>query len=637
VSHPLVLGTAGHIDHGKTSLVYALTGIDTDRLPVEKQRGITTELGFAHLELAGQRVAMVDVPGHERFVKAMVAGAGGVDVVCMVIAADEGVMPQTREHLDICDLLGVRRGVVALTKADLVDDEWLAMVSAELRTTLAGGFLADAPIVPVSARTGAGLDALRAALADIVRTLPPRDATGVFRLPIDRVFTVRGFGTVVTGTISSGQIAVGDEIVVLPDGRAGRVRGLEVHGQAAERAPAGTRAALNLGGLDADEVARGDVVTRPGQLVPSHILDVRFRYLRAARTALPRRSKVLLHHGTTQVEARLVLADRDQLEPGQTAVAQLRIDATTPLAALPGDRFIARGFAPLADYGTTLGGGDIVRVLAAKARHGDHAAGVARLADASARDRLVDDVRMAAGAGRTLADAVVRTGQGADALRATLAALARSGELLVVGDGDGAVYLHAATVASLEQQIGAQLAAAAAAGRSSAPREEVRARLPAALPARAFDLIVEGMATRGLVVAQADTLERPPPAAAPAPAIDPLEQKVRAAYVRWGVTAPRPLDVPTELAAPAPAVKATLDRLLAGKVLVKIKPDYFLDAAVVADLRARLLAHLATHGQITPGEWKDLTGATRKHSIPLAEYFDGEKVTLRVGDIRRKR
>src|SRR5688572_9159637 len=325
--HPLVLGTAGHIDHGKTSLVHALTGIDTDRLPVEKARGITTELGFAHLDLGGKRLAVVDVPGHERFVKAMAAGAAGLDLVCMVIAADEGVMPQTREHLDICELLGVRRGLVALTKRDLVDDEWLEMATGELRTALATSFLAGAPIIPVSAKTGAGLPELRAAIGQVVAQLPPRDKAGVFRLPVDRIFTIKGFGTVVTGTVIGGEVAVGDELVVLPRRTAARVRGIEVHGEAVQAARAGLRAALNLGGVAVDDLVRGDVLAHPGAVPTSHILDVRFRYLAAAGQPLPRRSKALVHHHATQVLASLVV-DADAVAPGAEVTGQLRLDAT---------------------------------------------------------------------------------------------------------------------------------------------------------------------------------------------------------------------------------------------------------------------------------------------------------------------
>src|SRR3954466_13160431 len=236
--HPIVLGTAGHIDHGKTSLVRALTGIDTDRLPVEKARGITTELGFARLDLGERRVAVVDVSGHERFVKSMVAGATGLDLVMLVIAADEGVMPQTREHLDICDLLGVRRGLIVMTKRDLVDDEWLAMITGDVTAAVGGTFLEGAPIVPVSTKTGAGIDDLRGVLARVIDALPPRTTTGVFRLPVDRVFTVKGFGTIVTGTVLGGEVALGDELTVIPSGLAARVRGIEVHGAAVEKAVA---------------------------------------------------------------------------------------------------------------------------------------------------------------------------------------------------------------------------------------------------------------------------------------------------------------------------------------------------------------------------------------------------------------
>ncbi|HSN28809.1 MAG TPA: selenocysteine-specific translation elongation factor, partial [Kofleriaceae bacterium] len=276
---PIVLGTAGHIDHGKTSLVRALTGIDTDRLPVEKARGITTELGFARLDLGERRVAVVDVPGHERFVKSMVAGATGIDVVMLVIAADEGVMPQTREHLDICDLLGVRRGLIVLTKKDLVDEEWLGMVTGDVRAAVAGTFLESAPIVACSTRTGDGIPDLKRVIGEVIDSLPPRETAGVFRLPIDRVFTVKGFGTIVTGTVLGGRVALGDELGVIPSGLTARVRGIEVHGTAVDAAVAGHRAALNLGGVAVEDLARGEMVVHPGRVAGSHILDVELRYL----------------------------------------------------------------------------------------------------------------------------------------------------------------------------------------------------------------------------------------------------------------------------------------------------------------------------------------------------------------------
>jgi len=657
VSHPIVLGTAGHIDHGKTSLVRALTGIDTDRLPVEKARGITTELGFARLDLDGRRIAVVDVPGHERFVKSMVAGATGLDLVCLVIAADEGVMPQTREHLDICDLLGVRRGLIVLTKRDLVDDEWLELVTADVRAAVAGTFLADAPVVPVSTRTGAGLDALRAALARAIDELPPRAGGGVFRLPIDRVFTVKGFGTIVTGTVLGGEVAVGDELEVIPSGRTTRVRGIEVHGSAVERAVAGHRAALNLGGIAVDELARGELLAHPGRVAASHILDVELRYLPGAPGPLPARSKVLVHHGTAQVQATLALVARTPrtgaapdgdgptrgptpaptLAPGETGLAQLRLDQTTPLGALPGDHFIVRGFVATAAGGSTIGGGRILRVLAPRARKGEaHAAAVAAIAAAREGERLALAVKASAAAGLGVADLVRRLGRPAETLAPALATLEASGELLAVrapGVPDGQVhYLHAQSVAEIEQRITARLRDV-----EGVSREELRTQLPAALATRAYDAILAGLERRGLVATDGDRVTRADAKAATRAALAPADASVLAALDAAGIEPPRPKELPAATGLTEAQVKASLERLVGTRVVVKLKPDLFMHARVVDDLRTRLIAFLEAHGTIDAQQWKELTGTTRKFAIPLAEFFDAAKLTLRVGDVRRRR
>jgi selenocysteine-specific elongation factor len=645
MAHPIVLGTAGHIDHGKTSLVRALTGIDTDRLPVEKARGITTELGFARLDLATptgtRRVAVVDVPGHERFVKSMVAGATGLDLVCLVIAADEGVMPQTREHLDICELLGVRRGLIVLTKRDLVDsisgngEDWLAMVTGDVRAAVAGTFLADAPIVPVSTKTGAGLDDLRAILAKTIDALPPRQATGVLRLPIDRVFTVKGFGTVVTGTVLGGEVAVGDDIVVVPTGLTSRVRGIEVHGVAEPKSVAGHRAAINLGNIAVEELARGDMLVHPGRVAPSHILDVELRHLATAPATLGVRSKVLVHHGTAQVIATLALVDRDTLPPGATALAQLRLDAETPLAALPGDRFILRGFVATATHGSTLGGGAIVRVLAPRAKKGgEHAEIVARLAGARLDQRVALDVQTAAFAGRGIADLVHRLGMPANALADTLGALVAAGELLAVGDGDHAWYLHARTVADTEARILARIAAAPDPA-DGLPREELRTGLPTALPVRAYDAIVAGLERSGKVAVAGERIKKA--SARTGPTMSPTELRLAEQFKAWDLEPQRPKDVPTAVNLPEAQVRTALDKLLAAKQLVRVKSDLYVHADAIAELRTRLLGFLDAHGTIDAQQWKELTGASRKFTIPLAEYFDAEKLTLRIGDVRRKR
>jgi selenocysteine-specific elongation factor len=627
VLHPIVLGTAGHIDHGKTSLVRALTGIDTDRLPVEKARGITTELGFARLDLGDRRIAVVDVPGHERFVKSMVAGASGLDIVCLVIAADEGVMPQTREHLDICHLLGVRRGLIVLTKRDLVDEEWIALVSADVGAAVAGTFLEHAPILAVSTKTGSGIPELRAAIAAAVDELPPRTVSGVFRLPIDRVFTLKGFGTIVTGTVLGGEVALEDELAVLPRGLTARVRGINIHGAAVDQAIAGHRAALNLVGVAVEDLARGDLLAHPGRVATSHILDVEFHHLVTAPAGLGPRSKVLVHHGTTQVLATLALVGNTTLAPGQSALAQLRVAATTPLAALPGDRFIVRGFAAAKTQGSTIGGGRIIRVLAPRARaRSGHERTLATLAKARPDERLAIDIGAAAAAGLAIADLVRRLGIPADALTEPLARAVAAGELMVVGDGAHAHYLHAATIVQLERKIGELV------GGEGLPREDLRTQLPAALPVRAYDAILAGLERRG-AIAITDRVRK----SAPARTLSPIETKLDGQLRGWGVEPLRPKEMTAALAITDAQVKAALDRLVAAKLAVRVKPDLFVHAETIAALRSRLLAFLDAHRTIDAQQWKELTGASRKFTIPLAEYFDAEKVTLRVGDLRRRR
>ena len=636
-TYPIVIGTAGHIDHGKTALVRALTGIDTDRLKEEKERGITIELGFAHLDLGDRRFGVVDVPGHERFIKSMVAGAGGLDLVCLVIAADEGIMPQTREHLDICQLLGVKRGVVALTKSDLVDADWLGLVEEEVRDYLRGSFLDGAAVIPVSARTGAGLDDLRAELIRLCAEIPARSAEGTFRLPLDRVFTIHGFGTVVTGTILGGSIQTGDPVVIHPRGLEAKVRGVEVHGQPEGAARAGMRCALNLSGVGKQDLARGDVIAAPGAVAPSHLIDARFRYLRTSRGPLGRRTRVLVHHTTAQVLATLVLIDRDAMQPGEEGLVQLHLDLAAPLAALPGDHFIARGFVLQEHYGTTLGGGEVIRVHAPKLRRASEQASevVQAMARAGAAERVALEVRGAGPAGLTLDDLVRRLGSARAELAADLERLVESRELVSAGTGEGAVYLHAEPFARLEEQALGHLDAFHKDHQGDMSREELRARLPRALPVKMFDELVAALLRRGAIEAERDVVRRPAVRRPARPS--GLDADLAARFRAWGITPPRPRDVPAEIKGDPGAVRAALDRLLAAGTLVKVKPDYFIDGETLAALRARLSAHLDAHGQITPLEWKDIVGASRKYSIPLAEHFDAEKLTLRVGEIRKRR
>jgi selenocysteine-specific elongation factor len=345
----IIVGTAGHIDHGKTSLVEALTGTNADRLPEERRRGITIDLGFASLDLEGAHLGFVDVPGHERFVRNMLAGAHGIDLVLLIVAADEGVMPQTREHFDICRLLGLRAGIVCLTKQDAADDDLRQLVRLEVAELVEHSFLEGAPVIETSARTGAGLDELKAALARAARDVPERAGGTVTRLPVDRAFAMRGFGTIVTGTLIAGEVRAGDDLELLPSSQAVRARGVQVHGQAVERARAGERTAINLGGIDVHEVERGQVLAAPHRLRPTQVFDARLDVLADAARGLRSRARVRLHHGAAEVLARVaVVEDGREIAPGESGYAQLRLES--PLVALPGDRFILRSYSPCAHH-----------------------------------------------------------------------------------------------------------------------------------------------------------------------------------------------------------------------------------------------------------------------------------------------
>jgi selenocysteine-specific elongation factor len=640
-----VIGTAGHIDHGKTALVRALTGIDTDRLKEEKERGITIELGFAHLTLpSGEKVGVVDVPGHERFVRAMVAGAVGIDLVVLVVAADEGVMPQTREHLDICGLLGVGRGVVALTKSDLVDGDLRALAAADVAETLAGTFLEGAPIIPCSAKSGEGLDALRAAIADGLRAAPGKDPEGLVRLPIDRVFSMKGFGTVVTGTLWAGRLRAGDDLLALPalpGGAPGKTRGLQVHGAAVDEARAGNRTAVNVT-MPKEQLGRGQVLVRPGELEAGRMVDVRLRWLASTSKPLKRRARLLVHAGTAQTLATVSLLDAGTIEPGQSGLAQLLLDA--PMVLLPGDRFIVRGFAMQRHHGTTVGGGTVLRVLGGRQRRGTPEL-VERLRrheqallDGDVAARVALEVERAGSAGLTRTALQMRL---PDPPRAVDAALGKlQGERVVVRyDKERGSVVAAAALAQLKQAALAAVEAFHAAQplADGLPREELRAKVSGDV--KLLHLVLESLVADRTLVVEREHVRRPQhdPARQQARAdLAPLAERALQLWERAGLAPPRPAEAAVALSVTPAALQPVVDLLVRGGSLVRAK-DLVFHHAAVADLRARLVAHLQAHGQITPQEWKELVGASRKFAIPLAEHFDAEKVTLRVGDLRKLR
>jgi len=633
----VVFGTAGHVDHGKTSLVKALTGVDTDRLPEEKRRGITLELGFAQLPLpGGLHAGLVDVPGHERFVKAMAAGAGGVDVAILVVAADEGVMPQTREHVDICALLGVRAGVVALTKADLLPAlgrDGRQLLEEELRELCRGTFLEAAALLPVSARTGEGVEALRAELGHLAARAPARPVDGPAFLPVDRAFTLKGFGTVVTGTLLSGTLQVGQEVSLLPGVPAPlRVRTLHAHGRELAQAHAGSRVAVNLPGVEAGEVDRGDVLVRHGELEPVRTLDVELSVLLAAVEPLRPRARLLLHLGTAQVEAAVGWMEAAGLEPGSTGLVQLRL--SRPVAALPGQRFILRGSRPLPGRGATLAGGRVLAVGAPRRRRGSEAR-LRPLLEGEPAHALPWLLEEAGYRGLTEEMLRGRSGLSPRVLGPALERMGARGEAVLV-DRASRLFVAGRHVRALVARARAVLEQAASSGgfQLGLPREELRQRLAAGLDPRLFARVLAQLETGKQAELHGDSVRLPGQVVALGAGDAEARESVLAAVRAAGLAPPIPSALAASLKLPQPRVEALLRLLGVSGQLVKVAEGLYFHPESLAGLRAALVAHLGAHGHVTTQAFKDLVGQSRKYAIPLSEYFDREKVTLRVGDKR---
>jgi len=624
----LILGTAGHVDHGKTLLVKALTGIDCDRLKEEKARGITIELGFAQLELPGGiSFGVVDVPGHERFVRTMVAGASGVDIVMLVVAADEGIMPQTREHLDICRLLGVRQGLVVLTKCDLVDADWLDLQREELRDWLSGTFLQDAPLVPVSARTGAGIEALRLELSRLALECRSKRRDGAFRLPVDRVFTVAGFGTVVTGTLLSGALKAGDELVVLPAGISSRVRGLQVHGGKCDSGEAGERLAVNLQGVEHNAVVRGDTLVPPGVYTATRTMDVLLRHLPSAPRALKHRAILRLHSATGEVAAQVILFDRDSLEPGEETFAQLRL--AQPVLLLPGDPFVLRSFSPAA----TVGGGTVLDPAPPRRRRRS-AEAVALLAAIAAGDEVkMLSLLVATGlfSGLSHAELLSRTGLPAKRLEALLLPLLASGELLQM-TREPRIFLGRESFAALQEHLAREIDSYLQQNplKEGISKEELKSRLPQRSDPRFFAPLLAALEKGGLVLAERDIVRL----ARRSSSRSLLSQQALTALSAGGYEPPLLKELAARLGTKEKELLEHLHLLVREGTAVKVKSDLFYAGEMLAAIREKLTAHLRAKGEIVPNEFRELTGLSRKYMIPLLEYFDQEKLTIRVGDKR---
>ena len=630
----IIVGTAGHIDHGKTALVRALTGIDADRLPEEKRRGITIDIGFADLDLGDVRVGFVDVPGHEKFVKNMLAGAHGIDVVALVIAADESVMPQTREHFEICRLLGVKHGLVVLTKKDLVDEEMLALVREEAKGLVAGSFLEQAPVVSVSSRTGEGLEELKSTLHEIALQVPARSEDFITRLPIDRAFTMSGFGAVVTGTLIAGGIEEGNELELLPAARNVRVRGLQVHGAKVKRATAGQRTAVNLTGIETTELERGMVLAPPQRLRPTQIIDARVTILEDAVRGLRSRQRVRMHVGAAEALARVrVLEESGEIKPGASGFIQLRLEA--PIVGVLGDRFIIRSYSPQ----QTIAGGVIVDAFAPKHRARALAQVRVRLSTLldGTREEKVGALIGSAPNGLNRADIVVRSGWREQIVTAAVESARAQG---LIAEAGGQLFATNA-LADLKQNIVKDVRAYHAAEPLSRGLglEILRGRYFAHGSPDPFRAVVADLQKHGALVIEKDIARSPEHARAVSGEDAALRDRLEEIYREANLTAPSITEALSRVGVPASQQqhgRKVLHVLIDAGKLVRVDGEMFFHASALNDMIARLRAFAATKPDraIDVTAFKELASISRKYAIPLLEYLDRQRVTRREGDKR---
>ena len=628
----VIVGTAGHIDHGKTALVKALTGIDADRLKEEKERGITIDIGFAHLALdSNTAVGFIDVPGHERFIKNMLAGVGGIDMVMLVIAADESVMPQTREHLDICSLLHIKQGFTVLTKIDKVELEIAELVEVEVREFLKGSFLERSPILRVSSYTQQGIPELIDVLKSFVAKAGPKDANDIFRLPVDRCFTMKGFGTIATGTLIAGRVQKEEEVEILPAQRTARVRGIQVHGRGAQEALAGQRTALNLQGIEVADVQRGMVLTVPRLFQPASMFDCHLELLRSAPNVIETRKRIRFHAGTAELMGYVVLLGQDRLQPGESAFVQIRLEE--PAFALPGDRFIVRQYSPM----ITIGGGEILDAMPEKHRRTDKTIveKLRVLKEGSADDRIMALVDEAGVETMELSQLAARRGLALSRMRERLAALVNAGRVLQLSDNPFVVVSANAFKTAAD-------GAAAAVKRfhetnplvQGIGREELKARVFGNASNLLFQAVLDKLASDKKIAVAQDVIHEFGRKVTLKADEERIRVQLAERFQSLGLQVPPAEEVIDSLKLDRNTARKIIQLMLKESALVKISEDMLVHRAAMDQLITDVKALKAKNSKLGVGEFKNLTGVSRKYAIPLLEFLDRQRVTRRVGDER---
>jgi selenocysteine-specific elongation factor len=625
-----ILGTAGHIDHGKSTLVKALTGTDPDRLKEEKERGITLDLGFASLDLpGGNRLGIVDVPGHEGLIKNMLAGVGGIDMVMLVIAADEGIMPQTREHLAICDLLQVKKGLIALTKMDAAEKDWLALVHDEVREFVKGTFLEKSPIVPVSAKTGENLEKLKLELDKLAKEVAPKSANGILRLPIDRVFTMKGFGTVITGTLLSGTISQDQEVDILPKGITTKVRGIQSHGQASQRAVAGQRTAVNLQGVEKDQLSRGDTIVTKGFFKTTRNVDCSLTMLPQALRGIKTGTRIRFYNNTQEAIGRISLVGAHELNPGDAGFVQFRLEQ--PVLIQHGDRFIIRFYSPM----ETLGGGMVLNPHPRRHKNSTMEESVRSLGvldKGSLEEKTALLVSGKALAGMEEAEVIGAVAADKAEVTAALSALAQKKVIVRVDN----LYVHTAHLATLETKV-LDLIAQFHKANSLKPgidKEEVKGMLKVRLHPKALNMAIDGLIRKKQVETEGSKLRLP--GFRPAVGKDQglYKDKIVEAIKKGGSQPPVREELPALFGITDKDAKDLLKLLADEGRVVRINDSLYLDKAVLEAIKADLLKHLSEKKEIVVAEFRDIAKTSRKFAVPILEHFDSQKLTQRVGDKR---
>ncbi|MEG0331902.1 MAG: selenocysteine-specific translation elongation factor [Clostridium sp.] len=629
----IVVGTAGHIDHGKTTLIKALTGRETDTLQEEKDRGISINLGFTYFDFkSGKRAGIIDVPGHEKFIKNMLAGIGGIDIVVLVVAADEGVMPQTREHLNILELLDIKKGVIALTKKDMVDEEWIEMITCDVREEVKDTFLKDAPIIPVSSITKEGIEELIDTVDKMTVELEDKDLHTEFRLPVDRVFSVSGFGTVVTGTLISGSIAEGDECAIYPDGEETRVRGIQVHETSVDKAYAGQRVAVNLANIKKNQVKRGDCVGKLGIMETTMMIDCRLKYLKDAARDLKNRDRVRVYHGTTEILGRVVILDKEKVKPGESALIQIRLEEK--MALRRGDKYIIRSYSPM----VTIGGGTVLDPNPKKHKTGDvkiieelllkekgspEEIVAQALKDTSASFPKIDDLIKSAGKGIAGLDEIVDK-------------LVEKGTISRLPQTDGDVFLHFSFINSLKTESKNILDVYHTQNplKAGMPKEEFKTKLVGkTIKQKLFEEIVK--------ILQVDTIKLGTTFVASSDfeiKFDKRQTQIKEEILKTMRDAkyqpPKPQDMLKAYGKEEKAAKMVFTSLVESGLFVRLPEEIFLMKEYLDAAREMVINHIKANGEITASEFRDLVGTSRKYAVPILEYFDSEKTTKRVEDKR---